>query len=190
MSRSPRRQGVRRRHARSTARCWAWRSCRSPRRCAARGGCWFKAGDQELHVGVEEPFAPARKAHPGFVVDDLAALEERLRAAGHEPAPRSVAAWHRPLPRRRPVRQPAGAAPGISSAACRTRTRPATTPLRFTLSASRASTKTQPHGRTQGRFLPGCGRDFTRLLPVPGTCSWPWHGACGRCALGTWRDLR
>ena len=26
---------------------------------------------QELHVGVEEPFAPARKAHPGLVVDDL-----------------------------------------------------------------------------------------------------------------------
>jgi catechol 2,3-dioxygenase-like lactoylglutathione lyase family enzyme len=49
---------------------------------AARGGCWFRAGGQELHVGVEEPFAPARKAHPGLVVDDLRALAERLRAAG------------------------------------------------------------------------------------------------------------
>ena len=37
---------------------------------------------QELHVGVEEPFTPARKAHPGLVVDDLAALERRLAAAG------------------------------------------------------------------------------------------------------------
>ena len=33
-------------------------------------------------MGVEEPFAPARKAHPGFVVDDLAGLAARLRAEG------------------------------------------------------------------------------------------------------------
>jgi catechol 2,3-dioxygenase-like lactoylglutathione lyase family enzyme len=51
----------------------------------ANGGCWFRAGDQELHVGVEGRFAPARKAHPGFVVDDLEALREVLRAAGSEP---------------------------------------------------------------------------------------------------------
>jgi catechol 2,3-dioxygenase-like lactoylglutathione lyase family enzyme len=48
----------------------------------ARGGCWFRAGEQELHVGVEEPFVPARKAHPGFVVDDLDALVARLAVAG------------------------------------------------------------------------------------------------------------
>jgi len=52
---------------------------------AARGGCWFDAGAQQLHVGVEADFAPARKAHPGFVVDDLEALRERLREAGQEP---------------------------------------------------------------------------------------------------------
>ena len=54
-----------------------------PPALAARGGCWFLAGAQELHVGVEEPFAPARKAHPGLVADDLDALAERLREAGH-----------------------------------------------------------------------------------------------------------
>jgi len=53
-----------------------------PAPLAARGGCWFRAGAQELHVGVEDPFAPARKAHPGFLVTDLAALGDRLRAAG------------------------------------------------------------------------------------------------------------
>jgi len=53
-----------------------------PAQLAARGGCWFRAGPQELHVGVEEPFAPARKAHPGLVVDDLAELRARLEAAG------------------------------------------------------------------------------------------------------------
>ena len=53
----------------------------------SRGGCWFRAGAQELHVGVEEPFAPARKAHPGLVVDDLAALAERLRSRGIDVTP-------------------------------------------------------------------------------------------------------
>jgi hypothetical protein len=50
-----------------------------------RGGVWFAAGAQELHIGVEEPFSPARKAHPGLVVVDLDAVRARLAAAGHEP---------------------------------------------------------------------------------------------------------
>jgi hypothetical protein len=52
-----------------------------PEAIRARGGCWFRAGAQELHVGVEDPFAPARKAHPGLVVSDLDAVRLRLRAA-------------------------------------------------------------------------------------------------------------
>jgi catechol 2,3-dioxygenase-like lactoylglutathione lyase family enzyme len=43
-----------------------------------RGGVWFRAGGQELHVGVEEPFAPARKAHPGLLVSDLATVRGRF----------------------------------------------------------------------------------------------------------------
>jgi catechol 2,3-dioxygenase-like lactoylglutathione lyase family enzyme len=52
-----------------------------PADLAGRGGAWFRAYDDagaitaELHVGVEEPFVPARKAHPAFVVGDAAALE-------------------------------------------------------------------------------------------------------------------
>jgi catechol 2,3-dioxygenase-like lactoylglutathione lyase family enzyme len=53
-----------------------------PEPIRARGGVWFRAGAQELHLGVEEPFAPARKAHPGLVADDLDALRARLRAIG------------------------------------------------------------------------------------------------------------
>jgi catechol 2,3-dioxygenase-like lactoylglutathione lyase family enzyme len=49
---------------------------------AARGGAWFRSGTAELHLGVEEPFAPARKAHPGLVVSDLDGLITRLRTAG------------------------------------------------------------------------------------------------------------
>ncbi len=47
-----------------------------------RGGRWFRSDPVEIHLGVEERFAPARKAHPALLVDDLAAVEERLRAAG------------------------------------------------------------------------------------------------------------
>lgn len=41
---------------------------------AARGGCWFVAGDVQLHVGVDADFRPARKAHPALVVAGLAEL--------------------------------------------------------------------------------------------------------------------
>ena len=50
-----------------------------PESLRARGGAWFALdGGQQLHVGVEEQFTPARKAHPAFVVDDLDALAARL----------------------------------------------------------------------------------------------------------------
>jgi catechol 2,3-dioxygenase-like lactoylglutathione lyase family enzyme len=45
----------------------------------ARGGVWFALGEgQQLHVGVEQEFVPARKAHPAFAVDDLDALAARI----------------------------------------------------------------------------------------------------------------
>ena len=49
-----------------------------PAELAGRGGVWFRVGAQELHIGVEEPFRPARKAHPAFRADDLDALAGRL----------------------------------------------------------------------------------------------------------------
>lgn len=54
-----------------------------PPRLAARGGCWFRGHGIELHLGVEEDFRPARKAHPGLLVDDLDAWATRLADAGH-----------------------------------------------------------------------------------------------------------
>ena len=60
-----------------------------PPTLAARGGCWFAAGGQQLHVGVAEPFVPAAKAHPALRADSSAALHElaaRLAAAGHRVA--------------------------------------------------------------------------------------------------------
>ncbi|MEV4535169.1 VOC family protein [Asanoa sp. NPDC049518] len=55
-----------------------------PDALASRGGCWFVGNGIELHLGVEEPFAPARKAHPGLIWPDLDALAARLAAVGHE----------------------------------------------------------------------------------------------------------
>lgn len=55
-----------------------------PADLAARGGCWFEGGGVSLHLGVEEPFAPARKAHPALLVGDLAALHSRLADNGVE----------------------------------------------------------------------------------------------------------
>ena len=47
---------------------------------AVRGGCWFSLGDGELHVGVEDPFRPAAKAHPALRVGSVADLEELAAA--------------------------------------------------------------------------------------------------------------
>lgn len=54
-----------------------------PANLAARGGAWFRGGSARVHLGVEAEFRPARKAHPALLVDDLAALLDRLRAAGY-----------------------------------------------------------------------------------------------------------
>jgi catechol 2,3-dioxygenase-like lactoylglutathione lyase family enzyme len=54
-----------------------------PPMLAKRGGCWFEGGAVKVHLGVEQEFRPARKAHPAFVVDDLVSLSAALEAAGH-----------------------------------------------------------------------------------------------------------
>ncbi|WP_121258616.1 VOC family protein [Nocardioides ferulae] len=53
-----------------------------PPALAVRGGCWFSSGNAVLHLGVEEPFAPAKKAHPAFLVTDLDALAAELEERG------------------------------------------------------------------------------------------------------------
>jgi catechol 2,3-dioxygenase-like lactoylglutathione lyase family enzyme len=55
-----------------------------PAALAGRGGCWFTAGTAVLHLGVEEPFTPARKAHPALLVRDLDGLWQTLQAAGYD----------------------------------------------------------------------------------------------------------
>jgi hypothetical protein len=49
---------------------------------AARGGCWFRTGPIQLHLGVQDDFRPAEKAHPGLRVRVIDALAARLTAHG------------------------------------------------------------------------------------------------------------
>lgn len=47
-----------------------------------RGGVWFEFNGQQLHIGVQDNFAAPIQAHPAFAVAGLAALREKLNAAG------------------------------------------------------------------------------------------------------------
>jgi catechol 2,3-dioxygenase-like lactoylglutathione lyase family enzyme len=61
------------------------REVAKPAALAGRGGAWFEGeGGLRLHLGVEREFRPARKAHPAFLVEDLAGLLAALAAAGCE----------------------------------------------------------------------------------------------------------
>ncbi len=53
-----------------------------PEPLASRGGCWFTRGATAVHLGVEEDFRPARKAHPAFVIRGLPDLVAAFEAAG------------------------------------------------------------------------------------------------------------
>jgi catechol 2,3-dioxygenase-like lactoylglutathione lyase family enzyme len=50
---------------------------------AGRGGVWFSGESLILHLGVEDDFRPARKAHPALLVEGLAELAARCEAHGH-----------------------------------------------------------------------------------------------------------
>jgi len=55
-----------------------------PTELAKRGGCWFGSGGVQIHLGVENDFRPAKKAHPALRCRDYAALVRRLRDSGVE----------------------------------------------------------------------------------------------------------
>jgi catechol 2,3-dioxygenase-like lactoylglutathione lyase family enzyme len=60
------------------------REIEKPAALRDRGGAWFSLGAQQLHIGIQEPFTPAVKAHPALRVErgKLADLAERLSGAG------------------------------------------------------------------------------------------------------------
>lgn len=55
-----------------------------PAELAKRGGCWFASGDVQIHLGVEEDFRPAKKAHPALRCGNYEELTAKLQRAGVE----------------------------------------------------------------------------------------------------------
>ena len=63
-----------------------------PPSLSGRGGCWFRAFDgdsvvAEIHLGVDSPFIPTKKAHPALLLESVEALEElgdRLLRSGFD----------------------------------------------------------------------------------------------------------
>lgn len=53
-----------------------------PPHLAVRGGCWFERGALRIHLGVQEDFTPATKAHPAFTVTDVDRVEATITTHG------------------------------------------------------------------------------------------------------------
>lgn len=53
-----------------------------PAELARRGGCWFESGEVQVHLGVENDFRAAKKAHPALRCRDYATFVARLSHAG------------------------------------------------------------------------------------------------------------
>ena len=49
-----------------------------PANLARKGGVWFQIGQQQLHIGVETNFEPAKKAHPAFAVHNATEVRKNL----------------------------------------------------------------------------------------------------------------
>ncbi|WP_047979814.1 VOC family protein [Ornithinibacillus contaminans] len=49
-----------------------------PANLKKRGGVWFQSGNVAIHIGVEEPFYPANKAHPAIRVNNIEAMRAYL----------------------------------------------------------------------------------------------------------------
>ncbi|MGN7396806.1 VOC family protein [Peribacillus frigoritolerans] len=53
-----------------------------PEELKKRGGVWFEFGNYQIHIGIEEPFYPAKKAHPAFEIENIEELRKHLVTNG------------------------------------------------------------------------------------------------------------
>lgn len=49
-----------------------------PENLKKRGGVWFSNGKVNIHIGIDEPFQPSRKAHPAIRVENIEGMKEYL----------------------------------------------------------------------------------------------------------------
>lgn len=50
---------------------------------ARRGGVWFESESLKIHLGIEQDFRPAKKAHPALLVEGLHELIKKCKEAGY-----------------------------------------------------------------------------------------------------------
>lgn len=55
-----------------------------PELLSPRGGVWFRSGTLEVHLGIEDGFRPAIKAHPAILVAGLEKLRAQIEKAGYK----------------------------------------------------------------------------------------------------------
>ncbi|WP_127530849.1 VOC family protein [Paenibacillus kobensis] len=55
-----------------------WKEIPKPESLRKRGGVWFQCGTHQVHIGVQNDFVPAKKAHPAFHVSGIAQLRVHL----------------------------------------------------------------------------------------------------------------
>jgi catechol 2,3-dioxygenase-like lactoylglutathione lyase family enzyme len=54
-----------------------------PEPLAKRGGVWFEQGSVKIHMGVEQDFRPAKKAHPALLIEGLEEIISRCEQQGY-----------------------------------------------------------------------------------------------------------
>lgn len=59
-----------------------WPEIAKPEALRGRGGVWFVCGAHQVHIGVQDAFVPATKAHPAFHVHGLDSLRIHLQGRG------------------------------------------------------------------------------------------------------------
>lgn len=87
------------------------RELEKPAALVARGGCWFRSGGLEVHLGVEADFRPARKAHPGLLVSNPSGSRRSSSSCRHRHHHGCRLPRPRPVLCPRSVRQPTGVPP-------------------------------------------------------------------------------
>ena len=60
------------------AKLLGWTEIPKPENLRKRGGVWFQCGIHQVHIGVQQDFVPATKAHPAFQVSQLDELQRYL----------------------------------------------------------------------------------------------------------------
>ncbi|WP_445368792.1 glyoxalase [Methylomonas sp. BW4-1] len=55
-----------------------------PAQIASRGGVWFQCGSMQIHLGIENDFSPAKKAHPALLIEGYEKLLKKLADAGYK----------------------------------------------------------------------------------------------------------